>query len=315
MGTLIGHVAPGVGFLVIGLWHLFNNIKLHALYPADSYTSSPWFRAPSIKYLELYLIIAGSTLSIAMELFIGPDRHQPFDPDGTIPSNHLHNFEHSSISMSLIIYAVFAILFDRIRLKTATHDGLAYMLAAFAFSQQFLLFHLHSADHMGVEGQYHLLLQLVILVSLITTLMGIGFPKSFLVSFVRSLSILFQGVWFIVMGFMLWIPEFIPKGCFMNFEESHFVVRCHGDHALHRAKSLVNLQFNWLLSMIVVFSMSMYIILNKIYGGKVEYLSINKTDEEQEKEEIQDVELQKVFDESRSFIHIGKAMPPIDMER
>ncbi|KAJ6702642.1 PROTEINASE INHIBITOR I4 SERPIN (DUF716)-RELATED [Salix koriyanagi] len=34
-------------------------------------------------------------------------------------------------------------------------------------------------------------------------LMGLGFPGSFLVSFARSLSVLFQGVWFIIMGSML----------------------------------------------------------------------------------------------------------------
>ncbi|KAL0369920.1 UNVERIFIED_CONTAM: hypothetical protein Sangu_0310100 [Sesamum angustifolium] len=75
--------------------------------------------------------------------------------------------------------------------------------------------------------------------------LGIGYPKSFLNSFVRSISIVFQGVWLVVMGFMLWTPTLIPKGCFMNLEEGHKVVRCHGEEALERAKSLVNIQFNW----------------------------------------------------------------------
>ncbi|KAF8398539.1 hypothetical protein HHK36_017469 [Tetracentron sinense] len=310
MGTLVGHVAPGFGFLLIGLWHLFNHIKLYALHP-NSYTSSPWFPTSSLRYLELFLIMVGSSLSIAMELFIGPSRHQPFDSDGTIPSNHLHNFEHSSISMSFFIYAAFAILLDRIRPKA--HDGLTQLLGAFAFGQQYLLFHLHSADHMGVEGQYHLLLQIVILVSLTTSLMGIGFPKSFFVSFVRSMSISFQGLWFIIMGFMLWTPEFIPKGCFMNLEEGHLVVRCESDHALHRAKALVNLQFSWFLAAATVFVMFFYLGLMKMNGEKVEYWSLGKAEEE----ETEDVESQEngKLDQSKSFIHIGKGFTPIDMER
>ncbi|KAI3908613.1 hypothetical protein MKX01_027479 [Papaver californicum] len=292
MGSLVGHVTTGFAFFLIGLWHLFNHIKIHAKYP-KSYKSSPWFRSPSVKYLELYLIILLSILSIAMELFIGPARHQPFDLDGSIPSNHLHNFEHSSISMSLIIYAVFAILLDKSRLKATTHDGLTYLLGAFAFGQQFVLFHLHSADHTAVEGQYHLLLQLVIFISFLTTLMGIGYPKTFLLGFVRSLSVLFQGVWFTFMGCMLWIPEFVAQGCFMNSEDDHLVVRCNGEHALHRAKALVNLQFSWLLSMIVVLSMTLYVIMCDIYGGKIEYLSISKSDGDDEEGTHREVELQK----------------------
>ncbi|OMO57922.1 hypothetical protein COLO4_34987 [Corchorus olitorius] len=91
-----------------------------------------------------------------MELFIGPAKHQPFDPDGTIPSNHLRNFEHSSISMTFFTYAAFAILLDKINPKAKF--GLTQFLGAIAFSQQLLVFHLHSTDHMGVEVTFYLVL-------------------------------------------------------------------------------------------------------------------------------------------------------------
>ncbi|PKI43155.1 hypothetical protein CRG98_036461 [Punica granatum] len=209
MGALVGHVAPGFGFFVIGLWHLFNHIRLHARGPS-SYSSPPWFPSPRVRYLELYMIMFGCSMSIAMELFIGPDRHQPLDPDGTIPSNHLHNFEHSLISLSFFTYAAFAIVLDRV---------------------------------------------------------------------------------------------LIPKGCFMNLEEGHLVVRCHSDEALHRAKSLVNIGFSWFLIGVTIFSVSLYLILTKIYGDSVEYQSLDL--------EADDVESQKraktVNDEpSRSFIHVDK---------
>nr|VDD02662.1 unnamed protein product [Brassica rapa] len=105
-----------------------------------------------------------------MELFIGPRRHHPFDSDGTIPSNHLQNVEHSSISMAFLVYAVSALVLDRARPRAAASEGLTILAAAAAFTQQLLLFHFHSADHMGVEGQYHFIVQLIIFVSLITTL-------------------------------------------------------------------------------------------------------------------------------------------------
>lgn len=306
MGSLVGHVAPGFAFLALGLWHLFNHIKLHFLHP-NSYTSSPWFPT-KIRYIELFLIMVGSSISISMELFIGPEKHQPFDSDGTIPSTHLHNFEHSFISMTFFTYAAFAIILDKTAQKAVQHQhaiAMTQFLGAIAFAQQLLLFHLHSADHMGVEGQYHLLLQIAIFVSLATTLMGIGYPKSFMVSFIRSTSILFQGVWLILMGYMLWTPGLIPKGCFLHLEDGHQVVRCTSHEALHRAKSLVNLQFSWFLVVISVFAVTFYLILGKFYKEKDEYSTLRK----EEDEDSDDVEFQK------GLVNLGKGFSTIDMER
>ncbi|KAF3437739.1 hypothetical protein FNV43_RR20495 [Rhamnella rubrinervis] len=291
MGSLIGHVLPGFGFFLIGLWHLFNHIKLHALHP-NSFVAPPWFPYPKFKYLELYFIMGGCLASIAMELFIGPDRHHPFDTDGTVPSYHLRNFEHSSISLAFFTYAAFAIVLDRIRPKS--QHGLTHFLGAIAFTQEFFLFRLHSTDHMGLEGQYHLLLQFVVVVSLITALMGIGCPKSFIVVFVRSLSIFFQGVWFMVTGFMLWIPGFVPKGCALKDEDGHLIVRCSGEEALTRGKSLVNIMFSWFLVGIAIFGVYLYLVLIKIYGKKVEYFSLKcEEDLQLQGEEFDDVESQK----------------------
>ncbi|XP_021278502.1 transmembrane protein 45B-like [Herrania umbratica] len=315
MGSLVGHVAPGLAFFVLGLWHLFNHIKLHALHP-NSYTSSPWFPSSKLRYLELFFIMLGSSISISMELFIGPERHQPFDPDGTIPSNHLHNFEHAGISMTFLTYAVFALLLDKINPKAKS--ALTEFLGAVAFAQQLLLFHLHSADHMGVEGQYHLLLQSAIVVSLATTLMAIGLPKSFMVSFVRSLSILYQGVWLIVMGYMLWTPALVSKGCFIHLEEGHQVVRCSSDEALHRAKALVNILFSWTLIVVTAFSMAFYLVLVKLYGEKVEYSTLAKEEALELEEDSDDVESQKEISKHgkpKSFIHMGNGYAVMDIER
>ncbi|RZB82077.1 transmembrane protein 45A-like [Glycine soja] len=308
MGTLVGHVAPGMGFMLIGLWHLFNHIKLHALNPT-SYTSPPWFPTSKHKYLELLLIMLGSAASISMELFIGPNRHQPLDPDFTIPSNHLHNFEHSSISLAFLLYAAFALVLDR--LPSPAKRALTQLLGSIAFAQQLLLFHLHSADHHGPEGQYHLLLQLLILISLSTTLLGIPFPKSFLVSFVRSLSIFFQGLWLVLMGYMLWTPGLIPKGCFINEEEGHQVVRCSDHDSLHRAISLVNILFSWFIIGVTVFGVAFYLGLVKFYGEKVDYVALR------DEEISDDVESQKrsILGNPTSFIRVGKNFLPLDIER
>lgn len=318
MGTLVGHVAPGAGFLLIGLWQLFSHTRLFLLRPS-SYSAPVWFPVPGVRHLELILIIIGTVLSILMELVIGPAKHQPFDDDGTIPSDHLHNFEHASISLALLVFAAVTIHLDRAR--APMRDAVSQLVAAAAFAQQLLIFHLHSADHMGVEGQFHWLLQTAIAVTLATTLLGIPYPRSFPVSLVRSASLVFQGVWFVVMGVMLWTPALIPKGCFLNFEEGHDVVRCRTDDALDRAKSLVNLQFSWYLTGTVVFVVLFYLQMAKLYPEEPQYLPLVKGggsgsdgrfsigDDDHDDED--DVEAAK----RGGFGHVVSGTRPVEIER
>ncbi|KAJ3699172.1 hypothetical protein LUZ61_002877 [Rhynchospora tenuis] len=303
---MIGHVGPGIGFLLLGLWHLYNHIKLYSLRP-KTYVAPPWFPTRKLHHLELILIIGGSLLSIAAELFIGPQKHQPFDSDGTIPSNHLHNFEHAAIALTFLVYASFALYFDRAKMKM--RDSMTHILAGIAFAQQYLLFHLHSADHVGIEGQYHWLLQLVIVVSLATTLIGIAVPKSFLISFVRSASIMFQGIWFIVMGTMIWIPSLLPKGCYLNIEEGHQVPRCNSEEAMDRAKALINLEFSSYLSATTIFCMLAYICLSKLYPEEPEYVPLvrGRADEEE------DIEAHKI-EELHSFSGLGLGFRTLEQE-
>ncbi|XP_062079408.1 uncharacterized protein LOC133783805 [Humulus lupulus] len=280
MGTLVGHIAPGLAFLVIGLWHLFNHTKLHILHP-NSYTSQLWFPTTKFRYAELFLIMASSAASITMELFVAPKKHQPLDPDGTIPTNHLHNFEHASISLAIFVYAALVIVLDQARPKAPRI--LAYLLASVAFAQELLLFVLHSTDHRGTEGHYHLFLQLIIFVSLVTTLMGIGFPNSFAVSFVRSLSIFFQGVWFNILGVMLYTPRLLSKGCFLYEVDGHTLIKCPQEKALHRAKSLITLEFSWCFVGVAIFGVSFYLVMAKIYGDdKVDYFPLGTKEVEHE---------------------------------
>lgn len=323
MGTLVGHVAPGAGFLLIGLWQLFNHIRLFLLRPG-SYVAPVWFPVRGVRHLELILVIAGSAMSILMELVIGPAKHQPFDDDGTIPSDHLHNFEHASISLALLLFAAVAIHMDRARPRAPPmRDAVSQLVAGAAFAQELLVFHLHSADHMGVEGQFHWLLQTVVAVTLLTTMLGIPCPRSIAVSLTRSASLVFQGVWFVVTGVMLWTPALVPKGCFLNREDGHDVVRCRDGEALERAKSLVNLQFSWYLTATVLFVVVFYLWLGKMYSEEPRYLPLVKGNHaegdgdggrfsigDDQDDDEDDVESAK-----HSFGHVVSITKPIEIER
>ncbi|KAK4384166.1 hypothetical protein Sango_3085500 [Sesamum angolense] len=271
MGGTSGHVILGLAFLIIGLWHLFNCIKHHSLNP-KSYRTQPWYplSTRSLRYLEPIAIMLVTFLFISVELFVS---RKPLSPDGTIPSKNLRHIEHSIMALSFFIYALFATLFDII--SPPARDGLLHFLQAVAFSQQLLILHLHSTDHMGVEGQYHWLLQILTFVSLTTTLLSIAYPKSFLISFVKGFSVVFQGVWLIVAGVMLWTPQWIPKGCFLKTEYGRDAVFCYGDRALDRAKALVNIEFGLYLISLTVLSMVFYLVMIKLYPReKVKYRSL-----------------------------------------
>lgn len=111
----------------------------------------------------------------------------------------------------------------------------------------------------------------------------------------------------------------------MNMEEGHKVVRCHGEDALDRAKSLVNIQFSWYVIGVTVFAMIVYLVMIKFYDHeRVEYQSLSKfvlQDEKNEDEDDEDdVEAQKKanntkVEEAKSFLQIGKSFASMDVER
>lgn len=73
------------------------------------------------------------------------------------------------------------------------------------------------------------------------------------------------------MACMLWTPSLVPKDCFLHIEEGKHTIRCSSVKGLHRALSLVNIQFSLFLVGVTIFAMWFYIFLQRIYGEKIEY--------------------------------------------
>lgn len=235
MGTFIGHILPGAGFILFGLWHLHNIVGGYVRSPWR-YKPRTWFAPEGLsgrfRHLELYFIIAGACGSIAGELL--PDRFWSV-------TTHLNNFEHSTISLTLLLYAAFALAVDVLQVHVP--HGWLHAAAAIALSEELLLFHFHSADHMGLEGHYHWLLQLPVAVGILALFVEIFVLHLPVVAVLRSMSFVLQGSWFILMGFILWTPSLVPAGCYIA--SNH--VDCPTRQTMMQAKSLANLEFAWLL--------------------------------------------------------------------
>ncbi|KFK36010.1 hypothetical protein AALP_AA4G066000 [Arabis alpina] len=251
MGTFLGHFVPGLSLAFLGLWHLFNTIRYYCLKGPETFSSKFWFPFPKLKHLELISILFFSFLAIILLTLDFPNfNFSSFKPD---------NLEHASMFLHLIIFACFA-LFCELTLCSDLFSGLIGILSASVFAQELFLLHFHSTDHLGLEGHYHFLLQLIAFVSFSSALASASFPKSFSAALVLSVSVMFQGCWFLNMGFMLWVPGYAPRGCVSNtstFDNKRSIVHnsavaCESPGAEVRAKALANLQFSWILSAILI---------------------------------------------------------------
>ncbi|XP_064973074.1 uncharacterized protein LOC135617093 [Musa acuminata AAA Group] len=245
MGTFVGHFVPGLAFTFLGLWHTHSTIRSYKLKGPSNFSSSTWFPFPSpisiLHHLELYLLGSFSILAAVLQL-LGSDLL-------TLSFNPV-DFEHATMFLHVVIYSAVAIAVDVSASETLS--GLVGALAASVFSQELFLLHFHSTDHVGLEGHYHWLLQVIVAVSLLATIVTTGAPNSFVAAVLRSVSVLFQGVWFIVMGFALWVPSLAPKGCHAVGSGStghrQGAIACGTEEAGARAVALANLQYSWTLA-------------------------------------------------------------------
>ncbi|KAI3675267.1 hypothetical protein L1987_84855 [Smallanthus sonchifolius] len=252
MGTLVGHLVPGSALALLGLWHIINTVRAYHLKGPNHFRSRFWhpFMSPSSKlaYMELFLIVSFSIFSIVMQVLDYPLFSFAFK---------LNNYEHATMFLHLAIYAGFTLITEMVQ-KTDIWFEVSGILAASVFGQELFLLHYHSADHVGLEGYYHWLMQLIVFVSLLSALSTTIFPSSFPSSLVLSISVVFQGLWFINMGFLLWVPELVPKGCTIRLghggdSDMHGAVMCGTHEADFRARALANLQFSWILGGILIF--------------------------------------------------------------
>lgn len=262
MGTLVGHIIPGLALFLLGLWHTINTIKAYFVKGPSSFTVRFWyqfnaFHSSRLKHLELISIISFSILAISLQVLDFPSVRFVFELD---------SFEHVTMFLQLTVFASFILCAELFTDSSELLSGFVGILASSVFAQELFLLHFHSTDHVGIEGHYHLLLQIIVFVSLLAAIATTCFPKSFAAALVLSISVMFQGCWFLNMGFMLWVPAFVPQGCSMNDlgnktksggHHNHGMVgaiSCGSHEADFRARALANLQFSWIFCVIMVVS-------------------------------------------------------------
>ncbi|KAB2635757.1 hypothetical protein D8674_026291 [Pyrus ussuriensis x Pyrus communis] len=126
----------------------------------------------------------------------------------------LHNLEHATMFLHLIVFAAFMLCAELIHSfhTLSARTKLEISFIASVFCQELFLPHFHSADHVGLEGHYHWLLQLIVFASVMAAVAATCFRTNLPAALVLSISVVFQGCWFINMGFMLWQFSWILCG-------------------------------------------------------------------------------------------------------
>lgn len=264
MGTFLGHLVPGLALACLGLWHTINAIQAYFLKGSNKFVVRFWYPLKSplqkLEYLELILVLSFSIFAILAQILDIQNLRFSFKLDGV---------EHSTIFLQLVIFASFS-LFSELTRLSENMLGVSGILVTFVFGQELFLLHYHSTDHIGLEGHYHWLMQLIVCVSFLAALSATASPTSFPAALVLSISVVFQGCWFINMGLVLWDPDFVPRGCAtvpMKNPSSSVVhggaVVCGTHQADLRARALANLQFCWIMSSILIFMASICIAFGR----------------------------------------------------
>ncbi|KAK6143506.1 hypothetical protein DH2020_023854 [Rehmannia glutinosa] len=266
MGTFAGHLVPGLALAFLGLRHTINTTRVYFLIGSNKFILRFWypFKTPlwKLQHLEPILVLSFSIFAIFTQIF--DIKHLRF-------SFELDNIEHVTMFLQLVIFTSFTLFTELTHLSENTL-GVSGILLTSVFGQELFLLHYHSTDHIGLEGHYHWLMQLIVFIRDF-------FSGQLSRAFILSISVMFQGFWFVNMGFVLWVPDFVPRGCVNQaMNPSDGVMRgaviCGSPEFDSRARALANLQFCWILSSILIFVASMCVVFGRQWKSRrqsVEY--------------------------------------------
>lgn len=264
MGSFKGHVLPGSLFLVVGLWHVWSSVVRYVSQPVGSFRVCSWspMGHGKARHLELYFVAVGAFLDMCVELLYSTHLRWFVGPERILNPSHMNDFEHGGMLLMFFLYGAVSLLSEK---KMLPHlpEGVLCLLGATAFSSEYVLFYFHSTTHMGLEGYYHLLLVILIILSIASAIACALYPTSFAMDLANAISITLQGLWFYQTAFTLYGPM-MPKGC--HHEENGIV--CHSHESEIRGELLANFQFFMLVFLVLIFVLGSYIVAASKYGNQ-----------------------------------------------
>ncbi|CAF2889889.1 unnamed protein product [Rotaria sp. Silwood2] len=227
MGSWIGHIAPGVFFILFALWWHINNCLCYlrtlgsgaieksrqqqvkfrgsTTYPCDCLPSKTLRQLP----IESILKILITSIHFSIELITGYCRE---------PTPHIgdENAHHTAMLFGFFLGSWIEIL---VHYKFFIPKRITQVMGFLAFAIEGLMmaFHLHARSM--VDAHIHQLLGLTIICSMIGALCECFDPNNFWFIVARSFFALTQGTWFIQAAYVIWPATINPL--FLWDPESH----------------------------------------------------------------------------------------------
>ncbi|CAL5046362.1 unnamed protein product [Urochloa decumbens] len=280
MGSFMGHVLPGTLFLAVGLWRVWSAVSRFAADP-PAFRVRAWSPLPKgPRLLELYVVAAGAFVDMCLELGSGIFAARSGGSGGGIDPASLIYLEHAGMLLMFFLFGALALLSQKTSYQSGNHglaellpsplsiikylpltDGELCLVAAAAFTSEFLLFSYHSATHTGLEGYYHHLLVLLIGLCILAAILGALLPSSFPADLAAGVLIALQGLWFYQTALTLYGPM-LPAGCGRDRDAATGEVRvdCRSRAAEERAEQLANLQLFGLVFLAFVYVLACYAV-------------------------------------------------------
>jgi len=254
-------VLPGSMFLLVGVWHLLNSITNYVTSP-KTFRARVWHPARCFtgagRYIELYVLLFGTFTDMCIEFFYST--HLKFVVDGALNTVHLNDFEHAAMLLMFFLFCVIVLINEWTRLLPLP-DGSLFVVAAMAFTAEFLLFYFHSTNHQGLEGRYHMILVLLIGLCILCALLATAYPESFAVDVLSGMAITLQGAWFYMIAFTLYGP-LMPFRC----TDDHDEIVCDAEPYEARGQSLAHIQLSILIPCLWVFVLVVYGVAAALWG-------------------------------------------------
>ncbi|XP_024534323.1 uncharacterized protein LOC112347527 [Selaginella moellendorffii] len=240
--VFLGHGIPAIAFIFWGLLLLLTNA-------ASRFRGheKPGRLSLITKPAEFYILFLGSAGVITFHCILQPTRSYP-------------DLEHISMAIPFMIYALC------LRSKLHLPSAFVSLMEAAAFAQELFLFHWHSTDHVGVEGHYHMLLQLIVTACMFSSLVEVFVPQNhnaMMIKFWKSICIIFHGIWLLQLSLLLVFPAtFLPLGC-QVFVRHHQKIECGSENLVNQSKAMGTLLFSWYLSLLMVGSAISYAVIER----------------------------------------------------
>lgn len=207
-GSYIGHVFPGMVFVIWSTHWMLSIFKSYFARGPENYRSRCWHKLFFLEKdipLEPVVKVVFPLLAMVLELYLAHKGgwRTLICPAGSVRaghifSNHIGNWQHAAMYPGFIVSG----LVDIVALKFELPDGVQQAYLGLAFFAESFLMGLH-VKHEPLDKMVHLLLFGAMLCNCLFVVLEIFFPHNFLVSCGRCAATYLQGSWFIVVADMM----------------------------------------------------------------------------------------------------------------